>query len=238
MPAQRDLCERRTPPLWTWLCLAGDNGARARAHLTVKRTNAPPNLVLTPPHAPTPPDTTGTPQCIRVDSRPINQSLGSYLLNDYITGGKGAAGFAARSVADTLLGSDVAGNLATTLKAYAAGGAPKLKAEAGQLAQLLVVLSQQRTGDMGLDIYPGRRHAMPVGRYIWSGWAGSPPVSAGGGAGGGRLWGAGRGKGRPGRVRARRERGALRTPAPLMADPLRIARAAAGPRRMNQRHNS
>lgn len=64
---------------------------------------------------------------------------------------------------------------------------PKAASDPGQLRQLISAINQLVTpGEGNADIWPGRRHPLPVNALTWTTFMMSPPVGWGGRGGG---WG-------------------------------------------------
>jgi hypothetical protein len=118
------------------------------------------------------------PQCIRINARPAGQTVLGYLTSDFIRDAPGSAAFLATAVGKTVLNGNLASGATRAVGAYAAGSPQKVVNEAGMLVQLLAAINKQvMPGEGDADIWPGRRHKLPVSPYVWTGWAGAPPVS-------------------------------------------------------------
>ncbi|KAI8475986.1 MAG: hypothetical protein J3K34DRAFT_4301 [Monoraphidium minutum] len=117
---------------------------------------------------PCPPNVT---YCVRVCPFPAGTSIARLLTLDLLQGGPPAKASLAGGVASTLLGADAPGNIAATLRSFLGGSKRDLGVQAAQTAQLLAALSAVVTpGEGDADIWPGRRHKLPVDRATWTMW--------------------------------------------------------------------
>jgi hypothetical protein len=174
----------------------------------------------------------GLKYCVRVSTLPPGLDLGRIMAQDVLFGGPGSKKGVAGTVASTLRGAQTLGRLGATLGGYAGGdGKALLPEDAARLTMMMRTLSGWRTpGEGEADIWPGRRHALPMGRTDWILTMMSPAVSQGAGLGVGwetsrfGLGGEGRGlvTSRAGawhgpRCRARANRPPARLPKPARA---------------------
>jgi hypothetical protein len=111
------------------------------------------------------------------------------VIGTILRGGPQSQGIAARAALDILTSADVAGTLLQTALGRQ-GGAPFQGA--AELAAAYTGFWELRTpGEGEADIFPGRRHALPVGEFEWV--TRMPiPARVRRGTGGGGFWGGGR----------------------------------------------
>ncbi|GBF90752.1 hypothetical protein Rsub_03053 [Raphidocelis subcapitata] len=114
---------------------------------------------------PCPPDVR---YCVRVSSMPGGITMPSILL-DVLLGGPYNQALAVGAALSTLGGADVLGTL--TKQVLGGGGGGGGGGETQQLADMasaMAAFMQFKTpGEGEADIFPGRRHALPVGEFEW-----------------------------------------------------------------------
>jgi hypothetical protein len=108
--------------------------------------------------------------------------LYNIMLNDVLFGGPENAKAIAETTASTLAGADTLTMLGATLGSYLFGPVAKafLPSNVMQLVQQMRVLSGWVTpGEGQADIWPGRRHPLPVSAFRWTLGLMVPAVSGG-----------------------------------------------------------
>ncbi|GBF90753.1 hypothetical protein Rsub_03054 [Raphidocelis subcapitata] len=106
----------------------------------------------------------GVRYCVRVSAMPAHVTLAG-VIGTILRGGPQSQGIAARAALDILTSADVAGTLLQTALGRQ-GGAPFQGA--AELAAAYTGFWELRTpGEGEADIFPGRRHALPVGEFEW-----------------------------------------------------------------------
>lgn len=94
-------------------------------------------------------------------------------------GGGRAKKALARAVVETAANADFPSLMLTAAKAYAAAPPEAWAAAPGRLAGIMDSLSRTRMPGAGeADIWPGRRHKLPVGDFEWAMYLPLPAVSA------------------------------------------------------------
>jgi hypothetical protein len=127
----------------------------------------------------------GVSYCLRISSLPANEMLGP-LLTHLVTGDRADRIRAAKVAANTLLKTNLTEAIAEIRRAYAQDP-DSAREEPKQLRELFAQLRRLKTPDEGgADIFPGRRHPLPVSNIFWMTFMMSPGVS-----GGVWRWGAG-----------------------------------------------
>ncbi|GBF95267.1 hypothetical protein Rsub_08298 [Raphidocelis subcapitata] len=112
--------------------------------------------------------------CVRVSTMPAGVPLNTLLLNLMAT--PEDRGFTLGIAANTVAGSDVGGILSGVAAARVAVAPETAVAGPGRLAQLTKALMSLTTpGEGDADIWPGRRHPLPVSDYHWMEWMVTPP---------------------------------------------------------------
>jgi hypothetical protein len=109
---------------------------------------------------------------------PAGLRLFSILTNDILLGEADNKRRAVDVAANILLGSDLANTLSATIRSLTGNARADVPGEAAQIKQMVGQLMRLFTpGEDGADIWPGRRHPLPVTELFWSTWMMSPPVS-------------------------------------------------------------
>jgi hypothetical protein len=121
----------------------------------------------------------GLDYCVRVSALPPGVDLGSIIINDVLLGGPDNVKLIADVLMRTLGGSQTLSMIGATLWGYSgASGKALLPGDVARLTHIMRVLSGWRTpGDGGADIWPGRRHPLPLARGDWTFSMMSPGVS-------------------------------------------------------------
>lgn len=120
----------------------------------------------------------GVTYCVRVSAFPAGVSAASFLVNQLALGTHADKESVVDTAASTLLSPNTPAHLTNALMAYLGGEKLSVASEPGQLKQLILALLQLVTpGEGEADIWPGRRHPLPMGVAEWTMTQLRPPVS-------------------------------------------------------------
>ena len=115
----------------------------------------------------------GVEMCLRISAQPRGGSLAASILEGVTSGSPDDAAASVGLIANAVAGLPAA--LASTVGAYASGDVLGAVSELGQFRQLVATLNgDDNTPHWPADIWPGRRHPLPVGANKWAGGMLSP----------------------------------------------------------------